>query len=487
MKMQFNDLRIREAYRLLQTCSHISIPRIHEPEEEVIDPPPSTGSPTNPINAGGIVAAAAAAAAISAFLTRGPSAQRVSEARVEMHLAAAGVRATALPLGRGMLTLSCLAGSRLPDRLTVPAILLRGRRAVSPNSRRRHQVDLARCPEPSLPQPPPQAQASVASVGMSAGAQTGTSAPWHSTVQSTGATSIPRSESVGLVDLGDPTDIDALWSSDDAAYGPQTGVFFANASDHPYNAIALATASAVAACGVGASLRTACMPSSLMRLPVLAPKRSYLSTSTCPSGSAAANGTGCNPVSLSSLPSLAPLPPSSTSLTSTPPPPPDPRLTAATLATGAANAAAAFASTANLQQSASVLAAKHWPAFHNGVATGLMISPHASIDSTWIMHNLRSLNQPPSHVDSSGSASGTSGLSTGFLPTPEQAGLLLGLGLNGHLNKMSAYCIQEYLVRVHDLHNMAVLLGISFILISLPFDIILLLKVFFKTSHILVL
>lgn len=45
-------------------------------------------------------------------------------------------------------------------------------------------------------------------------------------------------------------------------------------------------------------------------------------------------------------------------------------------------------------------------------------------------------------------------------PTPEQAGLLLGLGLNGHLNKMTPYDIGEYLVRVHDLHNMAVLLGL---------------------------
>lgn len=49
----------------------------------------------------------------------------------------------------------------------------------------------------------------------------------------------------------------------------------------------------------------------------------------------------------------------------------------------------------------------------------------------------------------------------GDLPTAEQAGLLLGLGLNGHLNKITPYDIGEYLIRVHDLHNMALLIGAS--------------------------
>lgn len=50
-----------------------------------------------------------------------------------------------------------------------------------------------------------------------------------------------------------------------------------------------------------------------------------------------------------------------------------------------ANAAASTASllaTANLQHTPAVLAAKHWPDFHNGVAVGLSISPHASVSET---------------------------------------------------------------------------------------------------------
>lgn len=52
-----------------------------------------------------------------------------------------------------------------------------------------------------------------------------------------------------------------------------------------------------------------------------------------------------------------------------------------TTATNSASSTASLLSTANIQQAPGVLAAKHWPDFHNGVAVGLSISPHASVSS----------------------------------------------------------------------------------------------------------
>lgn len=49
------------------------------------------------------------------------------------------------------------------------------------------------------------------------------------------------------------------------------------------------------------------------------------------------------------------------------------------LASNAALAAASAVSSSSILQTPSVLAAKYWPEFHNGVAAGLMVSPHASV------------------------------------------------------------------------------------------------------------
>ena len=48
-------------------------------------------------------------------------------------------------------------------------------------------------------------------------------------------------------------------------------------------------------------------------------------------------------------------------------------------ASSAALSAASAVSSNNILHSPAVLAAQHWPEFHNGVAVGLMISPHASV------------------------------------------------------------------------------------------------------------
>ncbi|KAH8419854.1 hypothetical protein KR009_003297 [Drosophila setifemur] len=82
-----------------------------------------------------------------------------------------------------------------------------------------------------------------------------------------------------------------------------------------------------------------------------------------------------------------------------------------------------------------------WPSFHNGVATGLKISPQAQdIDSTWIVYN-----KPKTQVNN--------GL--------EHAGFLMALGLNGHLRTLSFMSIYKYLVKCDEMTNVGLLLGIS--------------------------
>lgn len=48
-------------------------------------------------------------------------------------------------------------------------------------------------------------------------------------------------------------------------------------------------------------------------------------------------------------------------------------------ASSAALSATSAISSSTLTHSAAVLAGQHWPEFHNGVAAGLMISPHTSV------------------------------------------------------------------------------------------------------------
>ncbi|CAH8475617.1 unnamed protein product [Schistosoma curassoni] len=338
-----DDLRLREAYRLLQSFSHIRLPRLNSEDPVSTSPNNASGSDLN---------------------------ARLTEARFEMHLAAAGIRVWASVIGRGMLTFGILTGSKVPTQLRVPPICLRGR-AISPSSGRRVLVDLAREP-----------------LG-------------------------PANTNVGANRTGTA---EAIASGLDIAGGSgdrlrTTGVQSVDASNHPGNSVALAIASSLASCGAGASLRTVSL--GLKRM--------------TPSNNLLNNYASSN---------------------------------ISTTATNSASSTASLLSTANIQQAPGVLAAKHWPDFHNGVAVGLSISPHASIDATWILYNCRAAGLTSTNNSRNNLRTNQDSTSSQDTSSPEQAGLLLGLGLNGHLNKITPYDIGEYLVRVHDLHNMAVLLGL---------------------------
>lgn len=79
-----------------------------------------------------------------------------------------------------------------------------------------------------------------------------------------------------------------------------------------------------------------------------------------------------------------------------------------------------------------------WAFFHSGVSAGLTISRHAEgIDTSWIVFN------KPSDL------------------TNKHAGLLLGLGLNGHLKNLAKWLSFKYLTPKHTMTTIGLLLGLS--------------------------
>ncbi|KIX00933.1 uncharacterized protein Z518_09998 [Rhinocladiella mackenziei CBS 650.93] len=79
-----------------------------------------------------------------------------------------------------------------------------------------------------------------------------------------------------------------------------------------------------------------------------------------------------------------------------------------------------------------------WAFFHNGAATGLMISNDAKgIDTSWILYN-----KPPEL-------------------TNRHAGFLLALGLNGHLKTLAKWVAFKYLTPKHTMTSVGLLLGLS--------------------------
>lgn len=197
-----DDLRLREAYRLLQSTSHIRLPRLCAD---------GTGSGSSPFGNG----------------SAGAEGSRFTEPRLEMHLAAAGIRVWASAVGRGMLGLDSLSGFRIPTQLRVQPVCLRGR-AVSPSSGRRVLVDLAR--------------------------ESLTTLNVNNTNQGRNVAGVLD----GPLDPNDRrtvTGIPGLISSGSDANGPSVSDELSDASNHPGNSMALAVASAVAASGAAAALR----------------------------------------------------------------------------------------------------------------------------------------------------------------------------------------------------------------------------------------
>lgn len=185
---------MQEAYRLLQTSSHIWLPRICT-DSSTFGPPLFSTNNQNNAEADGSGANASSQVHLG-----------TSRARLDMHLAAASVRTSALPMGKGMLGLRMLTGLGLPSRLPVYPICWRGRTLVSTSALSVHQ-DLAR-----------------GSLNETPGASTNTAVAGHGGIAGSGHEA--------------PDQV----------------------SDHPGNAIALAIVMAVVASGTATSLKVGVQP-----------------------------------------------------------------------------------------------------------------------------------------------------------------------------------------------------------------------------------
>lgn len=94
--------------------------------------------------------------------------------------------------------------------------------------------------------------------------------------------------------------------------------------------------------------------------------------------------------------------------------------------------------TINLDESSLNEGICEWGHFHNGVSSGLSISPESKgINGSWVIFNKPAENNP------------------------QHAGFLLGLGLNGHLNKLEEWHIYNYLGPKHPLTSVGLLIGMA--------------------------
>ncbi|VDO04499.1 unnamed protein product [Rodentolepis nana] len=365
-QVAFDDLRLQEAYKMLQTTSHIWLPRNCTDESTFGGNLYKSGNSNN-INLD------------SAALLN------ISKVRLDMQLGAACVRTSALPLGRGMLGLGTIVSSP-PPLLTVYPICLRGR---------------------SLPS----------------------------------SAAIPQQH-----DLARGTLLDTRRAAADTPSG------FA-ASDTPANATALAILSAVVSTGCASSLKgdrigRCCNESALVVVFSDGTKKTKEYYEVFGYFQAPFLQTVC---------SLSRLMASSEGVESPSENQPESFLRRLmSIASSATLSATSAVSSGTIIHSPAVMAGQHWPEFHNGVAAGLMISPQTSIDATWIVQNYKAIA-----LGASTSMDTLNATSPSACPySPAQAGFLYGLGLNGHLNKLTPHYIREFTIQVHDLTNAAVMLGL---------------------------
>ena len=117
-----------------------------------------------------------------------------------------------------------------------------------------------------------------------------------------------------------------------------------------------------------------------------------------------------------------------------------------------------------------------WVRFHNGVAAGLRVSPRVDVDDdtdqsavddltrTWISYNRLKTNTSSGEGESKNASAAQTGplydpKGTG-MSTPEHAGFLLAMGLQGHLKHgIKKPDVHDYLKARHSLTTMAILLG----------------------------
>ncbi|GMI26641.1 hypothetical protein TeGR_g303, partial [Tetraparma gracilis] len=102
---------------------------------------------------------------------------------------------------------------------------------------------------------------------------------------------------------------------------------------------------------------------------------------------------------------------------------------------------------------------KAWPEFHNGVAAGLRLGSAATtkgVSRTWIVYNKPSAAAPPpANANQPNPPPDTA------TPNYAHGGLLMALGLRGHLGALAMTDIYEYLTMGIDTTTVGVLLGMA--------------------------
>ncbi|OWZ23875.1 Anaphase-promoting complex subunit [Phytophthora megakarya] len=114
----------------------------------------------------------------------------------------------------------------------------------------------------------------------------------------------------------------------------------------------------------------------------------------------------------------------------------------------------------------------YWPQFHNGCATGLRLPAHdlsGIINRHWIKYHRPSVNDIPQR-NSTGSTGGRQASATQSGDTTGRnleeayaahAGLLLGIGLRGHLKCLSMADVYNYLSLSNEFVTVAIMLGMA--------------------------
>ncbi|KAG7393677.1 Anaphase-promoting complex subunit 1 [Phytophthora pseudosyringae] len=110
----------------------------------------------------------------------------------------------------------------------------------------------------------------------------------------------------------------------------------------------------------------------------------------------------------------------------------------------------------------------YWPQFHNGCATGLRLPAHdlsGVINRHWIKYHRPSVNDIPAGTTGGRQAAATQSADTAGRNLEEayaaHAGLLLGIGLRGHLKCLSMADVYNYLSLSNEFVTVAIMLGMA--------------------------
>uniref|UniRef100_M4BFR4 Uncharacterized protein n=1 Tax=Hyaloperonospora arabidopsidis (strain Emoy2) TaxID=559515 RepID=M4BFR4_HYAAE len=110
----------------------------------------------------------------------------------------------------------------------------------------------------------------------------------------------------------------------------------------------------------------------------------------------------------------------------------------------------------------------YWPQFHNGCATGLRLPAHdlsGAIDRHWVKYHRPSVGEPPQPNSTTNRQTAAESDETAARKMEEayaaHAGLLMGIGLRGHLKCLSMADVYNYLSLSNEFVTVGIMLGMA--------------------------